>query len=259
MDIEIASSVCDTTGDAMSCTTVGENDSRESDFPTEQLSLHADEDVSISISTRNMAKLSGLEDIDQVNAVERCRLKVKNLAAIRDTDLETISGVVSEGIRNMRVRESSKALRAPLYPPPRDGVLTFTKAMVAADLSPEHFNEVDSDEEALATLEKSWVEFKALSLSKMKPRFKGMKNLVAKFRYQNLSLVRDIALLEGFCHRLLTEDFELVNQLEEAMAKNRHYEELLRKNGIKVPSLEVTANKSARSVKDNAFLSYIDK
>ena len=85
-------------------------------------------------------------------------------------------------------------------------------------------------------------------------------NLAEKLRFSNLSLCVDTALTEGFGERVLRQNFEIANLAEECMAKNKFYEELLRKNGIKVDGLKNTfsAESHERSTTDTALLKYRD-
>ena len=54
------------------------------------------------------------------------------------------------------------------------------------------------------------------------------------------------------------QNFDLVNLVEECLAKNLHYERLLHKNGIDFDKLHITADKHSRAVDDPALIKYTD-
>ena len=151
MDHEIASSVADTTGDAMSMTTVEHNE--------EQLSIEVDE---ADLAQFTVMRRISLDNVKELNGVESARDKLTKLANDREADIETVSKVIKRGQRHIRVRKSALAIKLPMLPPPVHGGLLFTEAMVEAGVEPGDLDNVLSDKEAIEGLEETWTDFKDL-------------------------------------------------------------------------------------------------
>ena len=85
-------------------------------------------------------------------------------------------------------------------------------------------------------------------------------NLANKLRFQNFQVFLDMAGLEAFAVAMYEQNFDLMDMVEESMAKTLQYERLLHKNGIKIPSLEATVDSSSsnRKVVDKAPVKYVE-
>ena len=116
-----------------------------------------------------------------------------------------------------------------------------------------------SDEEDLAALDSTWLEFKNSTLTKQKSQLRATVNLANKMRFQNLLIIKDCALMESYAHRVNKQNFELINIVEECLAKNLHYEKLLKENNIRFGSLKIDAGDGEkRVVKHTALIKYVD-
>ena len=116
-----------------------------------------------------------------------------------------------------------------------------------------------SDQDALELLDQEWTDFNAKNCKQRKKEYKGLLNVANKMRFQNLSILRDSVKIEDFAMSTLEQNFQLLDMVEETMAKTLQYERILHKNGIKVPSLETSVSKSGeRSVVDKAPVKLVE-
>ena len=145
-------------------------------------------------------------------------------------------------------------------PPPRAGLVAFTSAVSAIPISDLDFQHQLSDQDALELLEQDWTTFRDETFAKKRNEFRAIVNLSNKLRFQNLSILKDCEKLENFAVECLTQNYDLVDLVEESMAKTLQYERLLHKNGIRVPSLENTVESSSgtRKTVDKAPIKYTE-